>query len=100
MGWSQKGRLHKQAVHVHLLTKVFIDLNDMEPISVALAFFHVMYAFDESLDTAQDSPDFEPLLQDNSLIEEENKEDTEQTSANAWPTNNVPATISINSLRK
>ena len=59
---------------LHLPTKVFIDLTDTEPLSVAFAFFDAMYAFDESLDMAQDTTDFDPLLQDNSLIEEADDE--------------------------
>jgi hypothetical protein len=46
----------------HLLTKVFIDLANMDPLSVALAFFHATHAFDESLDMVKDTTDFNPLL--------------------------------------
>jgi hypothetical protein len=36
----------------HLLTKVFLTLDSLDPVSVAMAFFQVMYEYDSSLDTA------------------------------------------------
>jgi hypothetical protein len=84
---------------LHLPTKVFIDLTDMEPLSVAFAFFDAMYAFDESLDMAQDTTDFDPLLQDNSLIEEADDEATNTVTDPTGPTKNTYIMVSFKSPR-
>jgi hypothetical protein len=79
----------------HLLTKVFIDLPDTEPMSVALAFFHAMYAFDESLDTTQEPHDFEPLLQDDSLLDETHDEDNDHALTTTGTADIITTTPSV-----
>lgn len=58
-----------------------------------------MYAFDESLDMAQDTTDFDPLLQDNSLIEEADDEATNTVIDPTGPTKNTYIMVSFKGLK-